>query len=942
MTIGPATPYKQTSYQVRHDLTIELNRIEYGSNVLGDPQEDLQDRIKSVVQTWQRDIPEDYETLSKISKAIDLIEKKIPETLASRFKKRILSTFASLDPYGRGKVFFKQMEKFKGNLYAISLIEQDPNLFFNELGKDLKLEHTALNDLLSLAIEKLEKNGKLKSFLSSMNEQHFPETLRIGIAKIAAAKSNSGLSENIDKFAIQDENSRVEIAKIAAAKYNSGLSENIDKFAIQDENSRVEIAKIAATQPYSGLSKSIDKFDIQDESSRVEIAIIEIINNDESVYECISNYKLEDQKNLKNLAERIFLRFPLKKQCDIKRFVLDNENPEKIPTYKELLLKRLAFGLLQIATISPQDFADLSQFYILLGKTLSPEKLSEIDSAEFFAGCIENLEKDLPENIKKQSPCKYVLKWRNKPIVYFLMETFFSEVKSAVFKKNYMALAKTMPDRPLSILPAKWMGEAEAENPPAELVQFFERFRKDLKSKGTGLMQLYFLATQALDSCKDVLPSRKLELLCSVCSRRNLQEILKGLAYLYSFSTRKQSVVLNELDTEDPISSSRKFFERLLSEDSYLSIPHNIPNFFDLYMKSFDHTRIPLALDIYKQRLSILEEEEEEEEEPVKIAFNRFVQSVLLETFNEERFRTDINPHLKHIEQNDGQLFNAWKSLQFSAPVGTLTKEAPVTQFSFEKFFKTKLGDNHWHQNGVDCLPELTAYLQKRAIQNTPSPILLRCKALIEDHSSSKEKQIKHIQAILETLTSPELRDLEINNDLKDLIQTLNSSAKASSDERVILSKDWEDLLLSGTEVAGSCQRIDGDPKLNRCLLAYCMDGKNALLAVKKGDGKILARSVLRVLWNEKSKKPVLFLDRLYPGPCPPEREAAIVDAAKECAKILNCELFTCSDAHPEAFDIVLKALRGPCPYEYADAAGGIKWGGEFQITKNLQSIKLN
>ncbi len=166
------------------------------------------------------------------------------------------------------------------------------------------------------------------------------------------------------------------------------------------------------------------------------------------------------------------------------------------------------------------------------------------------------------------------------------------------------------------------------------------------------------------------------------------------------------------------------------------------------------------------------------------------------------------------------------------------------------------------------------------------------------------------------------------------LVTTLGAQEHAAFKETVILSQDWQDLLFAGTEVAGSCQRIDGDPKLNQCLLAYCMDGKNAMIATKGKDGKILARSMLRLLWNEPEQKPALFLDRLYPDPCPAERKSAIANAAIKCAQKLNCDLFTQWNDYPSIpANRIIESLEGPCPYEYADAAEGVMSDGIFKIS---------
>ncbi len=72
------------------------------------------------------------------------------------------------------------------------------------------------------------------------------------------------------------------------------------------------------------------------------------------------------------------------------------------------------------------------------------------------------------------------------------------------------------------------------------------------------------------------------------------------------------------------------------------------------------------------------------------------------------------------------------------------------------------------------------------------------------------------------------------------------------------------------------------------------------MIAIKNQEGKILARSMLRLLWNERDEKPALFLERLYPYPCPSERQNAMVKSSIECAKQLNCDLFTASRGCPD------------------------------------------
>lgn len=142
----------------------------------------------------------------------------------------------------------------------------------------------------------------------------------------------------------------------------------------------------------------------------------------------------------------------------------------------------------------------------------------------------------------------------------------------------------------------------------------------------------------------------------------------------------------------------------------------------------------------------------------------------------------------------------------------------------------------------------------------------------------------------------------------------------------------WDDLLLCGTEVVDSCQRVDGDPFLNVCLLGYLLNGYNRLIAIKNPNGEIVARSIFRVLWNETQKKPVLFLEGVYPKAPPIGFQEAITKYAKSLALALECDLYCDFQGaeYTESHDVI-RCLGGIAPYEYADSADPGLYGRVFK-----------
>ena len=99
-----------------------------------------------------------------------------------------------------------------------------------------------------------------------------------------------------------------------------------------------------------------------------------------------------------------------------------------------------------------------------------------------------------------------------------------------------------------------------------------------------------------------------------------------------------------------------------------------------------------------------------------------------------------------------------------------------------------------------------------------------------------------------------------------------------SPGETLELTETPWDLFISGLEVK-TCQSPDGDPDLNKGLMSYVMDGRNAMIAIKSKKGKIISRSVIRMVLG-KNGSPALFLEKGYPG----KNDLLFIDAARDIA----------------------------------------------------------
>ena len=270
--------------------------------------------------------------------------------------------------------------------------------------------------------------------------------------------------------------------------------------------------------------------------------------------------------------------------------------------------------------------------------------------------------------------------------------------------------------------------------------------------------------------------------------------------------------------------SSKEDLIKILNDsmkDGSLGNLDDIPNLSTAYAQTFGNLRIPYAMETYRACIK----EICNIDPLVQDIFEWFVHSVLEGTFQLERYRTDLNPHLAHINNYDPSLLEAWKRpLDFAE---------------------------------------------------------LESKLFIE-----------------------------------------------SSGWEITETDDYQDLFFAGTEVAGSCLRIDGEANKNKCLLAYLMDGKTRILAIKNPEtGKLVFRTILRLLWDTKNNRPVVFQDFVYPVVNDLEIEKTLRKASIAKAEALNIPLLTSSGDDPEEYKGNASSLGSSCPYEYVDSAGGITEG---------------
>ena len=120
---------------------------------------------------------------------------------------------------------------------------------------------------------------------------------------------------------------------------------------------------------------------------------------------------------------------------------------------------------------------------------------------------------------------------------------------------------------------------------------------------------------------------------------------------------------------------------------------------------------------------------------------------------------------------------------------------------------------------------------------------------------------------------------------------------------------------------------MDGNPELNKCLIGYVLDGKVRILKIAGSDGKMIARSIVKIVLTEDNK-PALFFERVYPTA---EYESALKQFAQERASVLSLPLYELGEGEK------LHSKGNTAPFEYEDAGGGVTDGSYTISAKKVE-----
>jgi hypothetical protein len=497
-------------------------------------------------------------------------------------------------------------------------------------------------------------------------------------------------------------------------------------------------------------------------------------------------------------------------------------------------------------------------------------------NAEKFSDYIKPLKKNLINKIEN---------YRDELLKKILIINFGSGLVDWDFYE------KTIPKTQWFALPLMILSTSGNKEVAKQIVEKARTFRLAFKSKETGLLQ-DFLSLQIATEDIDIL-NRSLD------GVTDSGELKKRLTLLRSIFITKPHIV-----TEISNFHSENLIEILTSElISNGFIDSHLAGWKEGFMSQFVSSRNPGALFIYCSSFI--------GDELMKKPIHRFIQGVIHGTFISDR--NAANTHIKYLNEKQKA---AWEA---SIDETLISFEKKAVLFNPTEFLEEKLiADRHGSE-------DLIALIKSPSEPSHPMADVVN----LLRRSTQKEEQIILLKQLLDLLkTDSRFNPLQFTKDIEDQIGLLTLDHLPSRDTlRLVDSDDWQDLFLCGTDVLGSCQRVDGTPTFTCALMGYVLDGKTRILAIKDVSGTIVARSIIKILVN-KSKEPVLFLEPLYPDQI---YLIPIINLAKQKAIAMGVPLYEASLEGEQ-----IHSLGCAAPFEYEDAGIGVTEGAYRLCAKRV------
>ncbi len=732
------------------------------------------------------------------------------------------------------------------------------------------------------------------------------------IAKIAAQQNGTALARHIQKYGIQGHHPKgqhalIDIAKIAAQQPDGMISQYIHYFGIDSRNQQgqqalIEIAKMAARHNGSDVTTHISNYGICKNTVEGQQGLFEIaqlaVEFGPSNYSNIFKYGIDfsttvGKKYALDLYNRAAMTILMKSSW----------NKGSIDSRSDVIKNKsmhLPFALCYILT-NGQPFLELSKN--------KKDDATYIDQSLALCQTRFNFAPSELQWIRtKQAKYKDTPSYQMNLIQWFTttasvccarqdLEVLFKEQKilwlisklspllrDAITKQYiYISFAqrepvwrkfRTLSENMQHVELACLLFALFPQDQPEIYSQAIECLKKEREFKEASHQKLLLETLLKIKDCD--LPPNQISAVVRMLFGLPLKRRVLAFRQVQDLLNFKGHIFLENISSSEEISQA---LESLFRQRMGLEVDQ----FAEKYDATLARWRQPASIMTYAAKLQELPLYEKNK---ALEFFKELLIGVLDNTYTQCRYATKKNPHLAEIASKHPQVFAKWQqpiALEATAVKSQLNyKDEEPLSYKIVKNLKEALAHHHLGgEQQPELFPDLTEYIHgrlesKAAYSQVEKKLIPLSRRLEADEMAVKnrlliEKKVLEVMSLPDNLEKKLIdlksqlpKECEFFNDIEGALRSLKKTAEHSENLMTVVDTDHPNhLLLMGSEVDGSCQRVDGSPHLNKCLLGFLLDGKHRLGVVCDSQGKITARSVFRLLLDSTGQ-PVLFQERVY------------------------------------------------------------------------------
>jgi hypothetical protein len=285
------------------------------------------------------------------------------------------------------------------------------------------------------------------------------------------------------------------------------------------------------------------------------------------------------------------------------------------------------------------------------------------------------------------------------------------------------------------------------------------------------------------------------------------------------------------------------------------------------------------------------------------------------------------------------QIFGKNELFDFVNPENDNVSAVSFFQISFKKLFAVEEFpdfEKRYQETFGNFRDPMALFTYYKAVNRLPNDVKIVVMATLNAYVNavlrgdfqelrSNPASSAHLQCIY--TARPDLQVLW-NKSLDSKTISVNEAEVKENDEKtkarfqVVETVSPCDLLMLG-DIEKSCQSVYREPESNQALVSYLMNGEIRAFAIKDGN-KIVARILLRLMWDEINQCPVLLQEPLYSNEdVSPAFKLALIGFVGEKANMMRLNIVA-KGVPAVPYTGTVKFLGGFAPVGYCDSAGGL------------------